>query len=50
LGTIASVSHAIGQPVTPVLVGGDSASYQAEMSSTGTVALNVRSARRTIER
>jgi hypothetical protein len=50
LGTIASVSHAIGQPVTPVLVGGDSASYQAEMSSTGTVAPNARSARRTIER
>jgi hypothetical protein len=50
LGTVASVSHAIGQPVTPVLMGGDSAGNQVEMSSTGAVGGNVRYARRTIQR
>lgn len=50
LGAVASVSHAIGQPVTPVLRGGDSASYQVEMSSTGTAGGNTRYVRRTIER
>lgn len=50
LGTVASVSHAIGQPVTPVLVGGDSASNQVEMSSSGVLGPNVRYARRTVQR
>lgn len=50
LGSTSSVSHAIGQPVTPVLVGGDSASNQVEMSSTGAMGANVRYARRTIQR
>lgn len=42
--------HAAGRPVTPVLVGGDSADYQVEMVSTGTVGSNVRYARRTAQR
>ncbi len=43
-------SHAIGQPVTPILVGGDSADYQVEVISTGTRGSNSRFARRTIQR
>jgi hypothetical protein len=43
-------SHAIGQPVTPVLVGGDSADYQVEAISTGTQGTNIRYAKRTIQR
>lgn len=50
LGAITSVSHAVGQPVTPVLMGGDSAGNQVEMSSTGIVGANVRYARRTAQR
>jgi hypothetical protein len=50
LGLVASVSHAIGQPVTPVNVGGDSASYEVESISTGTRANSIRYARRTIQR
>jgi hypothetical protein len=50
LGTVASVSHAVGQPVTPVLQGGESADYQAEMVSTGAAGSNTRYARRTIQR
>jgi hypothetical protein len=43
-------SHAIGQPVTPVLVGGDSADYQVEAISAGTQGNNIRYAKRTIQR
>ena len=53
LDTITSVTpvlHDIGQPVTPVLVGGDSADYQVEMFSTGVQGTNIRYARRTIQR
>lgn len=50
LGTVTSVAHAIGQPVTPVLVGGDSANWQVEMSSTGVAGADVRYARRTVQR
>ena len=50
LGTIGPVAHAAGQPVTPVLIGGDSADYQVEMVSTGSVGNNVRYARRTTQR
>lgn len=50
LGTVTSVAHAIGQPVTPVRASGDSARAQAELSSTGVVGPNVRYARRTIQR
>ena len=47
---ITPVGHAIGQPVTPVLVGGDSADYQVEMISSGAQGTNIRSARRIIQR
>ncbi len=50
LGLTTLVGHAVGQPVTPVLIGDDSADYQVEMVSTGTVRTNVRYARRTIQR
>jgi hypothetical protein len=50
LGAVTSVSHAIGQPVTPVLQGGDSASYQVELVATGTAVNSTRYARRTIVR
>ena len=43
-------AHAVGQPVTPVLVGDQSASYQVEMISTGVQGSNIRFARRTIQR
>ena len=47
---ITPAAHAVGQPVTPVLVGGDSADYQVEMISTGVQGGNIRYARRTIQR
>ena len=47
---VTPAAHAIGQPVTPVLVGGDSANYQVEMISTGVQGTNIRYARRTIQR
>lgn len=47
---VTPVSHAIGQPVTPVLVGDDSADYQVEMISTGVQGLNIRYARKTLQR
>ncbi len=50
LGTVSAVGHAIGQPVTPVRESGDSARTQVEITSTGTMGLNVRYARRTIQR
>ena len=50
LGLVTSVAHAIGQPVTPVSVAGDSASYQVESASTGTQGSNIRYARRVIQR
>ena len=50
LGLIMSVAHAVGQPVTPALVGGDSADNQVEMISTGTQGTNIRYARKTIQR
>lgn len=50
LGGTAPGAHAIGQPVTPVLIGGGSASNEVEIASTGIVGVNVRYARRTIQR
>ncbi|MBC7623745.1 MAG: hypothetical protein H7232_10190 [Aeromicrobium sp.] len=47
---VTPASHLINQPVTPVLVGGDSADYQVEMFSTGVQGTNIRYARRTIQR
>ena len=50
LGLTTSVAHAVGQPVTPALVGGDSSDNQVEMISTGAQGTNIRYARRTIQR
>ena len=50
LGLVTLVSHALGQPVTPVNVGGDTASYEVESVSVGTQGGNIRYARRTIQR
>lgn len=47
---ITPAAHAIGQPVTPVLVGGDSADSQVELIATGVQGSNIRYARRTIQR
>jgi hypothetical protein len=49
-GLVTLAAHAAGQPVTPVLIGGDSADYQAEMVSTGTMGGDTRYARKTIQR
>ena len=50
VGLAGPAAHAAGQPVTPVLVGGDSADYEIETVATGTVGSNIRYARRTIQR
>jgi len=50
LGLAGPLAHAAGQPVTPVLVGGDSADYEVETVATGAVGSNIRYARRTIQR
>lgn len=50
LGLAPVALHAIGQPVTPILVGGDSADQQVEIISTGVRDSNIRYARRTIAR
>ena len=50
MGLVGPVAHAAGQPVTPVLVGGDTADYMVEMVSTGIVGGNVRYARKTVQR
>ena len=50
LGLVNSVAHAVGQPVTPVSVAGDSANYQVELAATGVQGNNIRYARRIIQR
>jgi len=50
MGTITNMAHASGVPVTPILVGGDTASFQAEIVSTGTVSSAVRVIRKTTQR
>ena len=50
MGGTTKAAHAFGAPVTPVLVGGGSASYSAEVVSTGTVGAGVRIVRKTIQR
>ncbi len=49
-GVVINVAHAVGQPVTPILVGGDSAWFQVEIFSTGVKGSNIRYARRTVDR
>lgn len=50
LGGTGPLAHAIGQPVTPVLSTGASASAQVEIAATGVLGANVRYARRTVAR
>ena len=50
MGTIGPVAHAAGRPVTPVLIGGDTADYMVEMVATGVVGGNTRYARKTVWR
>jgi hypothetical protein len=50
MGLAGPLALAFGYPVTPVLIGGDSASYEVEMVSTGTVGSDIRYARRTAQR
>jgi hypothetical protein len=42
--------HIVGRPVTPVLDSGESANYQAEITSTGTVGAAVRTVKKTVQR
>ena len=49
-GLVGPASHTSGRPVTPVLVGGDSADYEAEAIATGAVGAAVREMRKTIQR
>ena len=50
MGLLGPLAHPAGRPVTPVLVGGDSADYLVEMVSTGAVGGNIRFARKTVQR
>ena len=50
LGSLGPLAHTAGKPVTPVLIGGDSADYQVEMVSTGTTGSNTRYSRLTAQR
>ena len=43
-------SHAAGAPVTPVLIGGFSKDYEAQVVSTGTVGSTQRVMNRTLQR
>jgi len=49
-GAIGPVAHANGQPVTPLLVGSDTADMQSEVTSTGVVGAATRVVRKTVER
>jgi hypothetical protein len=49
-GTVGPVAHNAGRPVTPVLVGGDVADYEAEAISTSTAGAAAREMRKTIQR
>ena len=50
LGTTGPMAHAAGRPVTPVLVGGDTADYEAEAVATGAADSALREMRKTIQR
>ena len=50
LGSVGPVAHGGNQPVTPILVGGDTADYQAEIVSTGSVGNAVRVMKKTVQR
>lgn len=50
LGLVGPAAHPAGRPVTPVLIGGDSADYLVEMVATGTLRGSIRYAKRTVLR
>ena len=50
LGIVGPTAHTSGQPVTPVLVGGDSADMEAEAIATGAVGSALREMRKTVQR
>jgi len=50
LGSVGPVAHSAGQPVTPLLVGGDTADYQAHILSSGSVGNCLRVMRKTVQR
>ena len=45
-----TTGHPTGRPVTPVLIGGDTASYLSEITSTGSVGAAARIVRKTVDR
>jgi hypothetical protein len=49
-GAVGPVAHALNAGVTPVLIGGDSASYEAYVTSVGTVGNALRQTVKTIQR
>ena len=49
-GTIGPMAHAAGQPVTPLLVGGDTADVQSEVTSTGSAGSAIRVVKKTVQR
>jgi hypothetical protein len=50
LGSVGPVAHAAGQPVTSLLVGGETADYQAEIVSTGSLGSATRGLRKNVQR
>jgi hypothetical protein len=50
LGSVGPVAHAAGQPVTSLLVGGETADYQAEIVSTGSAGIATRILRKSVQR
>jgi len=50
VGPTPCAAHAVGQPVTPLLIGGVMADCQAEIASTGTVGVAVRTVKKTVLR
>jgi hypothetical protein len=50
VGLLGPLAHAAGKPVTPVLIGGDSADYEVEMVSTGAVGSDIRYLRKNVQR
>jgi hypothetical protein len=50
VGPTPCAAHVVGQPVTPLLIGGVTADYQSEINSTGTVGAAARTVKKTVLR
>lgn len=50
LGSVGPLAHSAGQPVTPLLTGGDTADFQALIQATGSMGTSVRVMRKTVLR